>query len=179
MKSRWWWLAALALLAGCEEEAETVEPPEAVAPVEVTADDTAPAEGQDVEALQARIRELEAQVASQNAPSAGTAEPTPVGGTQVAAVPEGTDPPAADSEAAPSTASTRSSSGSSSSRRGSSGTTPTTPDGLLGALLGGPTGTSSGRRGSSDDEEEEEEDTGGGRGRNNGTLNPVDVLFPQ
>lgn len=190
MRRRWWWLAALLVLGGCEEEVEEVEAPEAVAPVEVTSEDTPAAdpatptaEGTpDVAALQARVTELEGQLAAcrgedATAANAGT---TPQGGTQVAAVPEGVDVPGDDS--APSTASTRSSSGSgssgssssSSSRRGGSGNDGT-PGGLLGALLGDDTGSgngsgngSSGRRGRSNDQ---------GSGNGNALPNPVDVLL--
>ncbi|MEZ4336544.1 MAG: hypothetical protein R3B82_07950 [Sandaracinaceae bacterium] len=187
MRPGWWWLAALLVAFGCEERADEVDEPEAVAPVEVTAEDTpadpatspttAPtAEGAtDVAALQARIAELESQLASCRGGDTTAGTTTQQGGTQVAAVPEGVDVPAG--ESAPSTAgTTRSSSGSSgssSSGRRSSNDDPATPGGLLGALLGdgngssGSNGSSGRRRRSSDD---------GTNGQN--TLpNPVDVLL--
>ncbi len=169
MRSRWWWLAALLVLGGCEEEVEEVEDPEPVAPVEVTAEDTptptAPAG--DVAALQARVAALEAELASCRAGP-------PAGGTQVAPVPADVPGETAPTTTGGETASNGTSGSTSSSRRRDA---PSARGGLLDQILGGPTGTT-GRRGAADEgegeEEEEGDDEGGSTGR---PLNPVDVLL--
>ena len=181
MRTLWWCVfAALALLAGCEEQTEPAEP-EAIAPEEVTSDEDEPgtqtvaAEGDtDVEALEARVAELERQVAARDGTATAPAA-EPAGGTHVATVPDGVDVPSQE-EATPAGSSTATS-GSGSNQRtgrrtGSRRPTDTRAPDLLGALLGDGereqrTRT---RRG---DEEEDEENNGSGRG---GSLNPVDIL---
>lgn len=84
-------MSMAAALGGCAEETPAVAAePEAVTPVEVTQDVTAPeGEADELTTLRARVAELEQQLAAcQTAPAA------PPSGTQAVAIPEGVDVPA-------------------------------------------------------------------------------------
>lgn len=138
-------------LAACgEEEAEVDDEPEAVEPVEIVGEDeaadgtqTATVDGEetDVAALQARVAELERQLAEcrgEDAPAAG--------GTQTAAVPEGVDVPSNAADADDDDDSTETASAS--SARSARGRRGRREPGLLGTLLGeGDDTEGSGRRG--------------------------------
>ena len=170
MRSRWWWLAALSLLGGCEER-EAVADPEPVAPVAVTAGESE----QDLAALRARVAELEGQLAECHGATV-TAEPA-AGGTEVAAVPADVAVPGG--EASPTGATTPAGT----TRTGTSGRRGRTDDSLLGTLLGpverAATGSTpaTGRRGASSNDESEQ---GGTTGSRPGTLpNPLEILTGQ
>jgi len=179
MTTRWWCALTMVLcLAACGEQDDAdVDEPEAVEPVEIVGDgeeadgtQTATVDGEetDVAALQARIAELEVQLAQCQGEDA-TAE----GGTQTAAVPEGVDVPGggdSDADDSSATGDSTETASASSARRGRRGRR---EPGLLGALLGDGEGSegSSGRRGRRGSDSDSDSDDDGV------ALDPARVLF--